>query len=199
MAQQARPNVMGHNADFRAQLNTQSIDVVMIPLDDSTTSVVCFAIQPRIDLRTPSRKLAACATWCSGPLERTLPPCVIVADYQDSYKDQHLGETKQREPVVDDRPREQKNGLNVKNEEQNRYNIKPDRESLSGVADWIDAAFVRQEFLALVHSTLEQPRQPEKHKRECQSYKKEDDDWDIPVHRGLSCRRASWSRPRSLQ
>src|SRR5215510_13965669 len=101
MAQQARPKVIGHKADLRAQLKTQSIDVVMIPLDDSTTSVVCFAIQPRIG-------------FVSGPLESALPPCVIVADHQDSYEHQHLGETKQREPVVDDCPREEQNGLDVK-------------------------------------------------------------------------------------
>jgi hypothetical protein len=38
MAQQARPNVIGHKADLRAQLNTKSTVVVIIPLDDSTVS-----------------------------------------------------------------------------------------------------------------------------------------------------------------
>jgi hypothetical protein len=44
IAQQARPKVIGQSADFRAQLNTKSTLVVMIPLDDSTTSSLSFAI-----------------------------------------------------------------------------------------------------------------------------------------------------------
>ena len=35
MAQQARPNVIGHSADLRAQLKTKSTVDVIIPLDDS--------------------------------------------------------------------------------------------------------------------------------------------------------------------
>src|SRR5215467_2117163 len=44
IAQQARPNVIGHRADFRAQLNTKSTVVVIIPLDDSMVCSVSFAI-----------------------------------------------------------------------------------------------------------------------------------------------------------
>src|SRR5215831_15747961 len=44
IAQHARPNVMGHNADFRAQLKTRSTVVVMTPLDDSMTSSLAFTI-----------------------------------------------------------------------------------------------------------------------------------------------------------
>jgi len=38
IAQQANPKVIGHNADLRAQLNTQSTVEVIIPLEDSTIS-----------------------------------------------------------------------------------------------------------------------------------------------------------------
>src|SRR5258705_1212971 len=38
MAQQASPNVIGQSADLRAQLNTKSTVVVMMPLEDSITS-----------------------------------------------------------------------------------------------------------------------------------------------------------------
>jgi hypothetical protein len=44
IAQQAKPNVIGHSADFRAQLKTKSTVVVMIPLDDSTISSLSLAI-----------------------------------------------------------------------------------------------------------------------------------------------------------
>src|SRR5215471_144083 len=44
IAQQARPNVIGQRADFRAQLNTKSTVVVIIPLDDSIVCSVSFAI-----------------------------------------------------------------------------------------------------------------------------------------------------------
>src|SRR6202011_2336540 len=44
IAQQANPNVIGHTADFRAQLKTKSTVVVMIPLDDSTVSTDSFPI-----------------------------------------------------------------------------------------------------------------------------------------------------------
>jgi transketolase len=44
MAQQASPNVIGHSADLRAQLNTKSTVDVMIPLDDSITSSLWSAI-----------------------------------------------------------------------------------------------------------------------------------------------------------
>src|SRR5215470_16868258 len=43
IAQQAKPKVIGHNADLRAQLKTKSAVVVMIPLDDSTISSRSFA------------------------------------------------------------------------------------------------------------------------------------------------------------
>src|SRR5260370_7970413 len=38
MAQHASPKVIGHNADLRAQLNTKSTVVVIIPLEVSTVS-----------------------------------------------------------------------------------------------------------------------------------------------------------------
>jgi hypothetical protein len=44
IAQHAKPKVIGHNADLRAQLKTKSAVVVMIPLDDSTISSLSFAI-----------------------------------------------------------------------------------------------------------------------------------------------------------
>src|SRR5262245_29600074 len=44
IAQHASPKVIGQSADLRAQLKTKSTVVVMIPLDDSTTSCRSFAI-----------------------------------------------------------------------------------------------------------------------------------------------------------
>src|SRR5215210_8346429 len=44
IAQQASPNVIGHSADLRAQLNTKSTVVVIIPLEDSIVSSLSFAI-----------------------------------------------------------------------------------------------------------------------------------------------------------
>src|SRR5438128_4388704 len=49
MAQQASPNVIGHSADLRAQLNTKSTVVVMMPLDDSITSSRCLTITTLLD------------------------------------------------------------------------------------------------------------------------------------------------------
>jgi hypothetical protein len=45
IAQQASPKVIGHSADLRAQLNTKSTVVVTIPLEDSTTSCLSFAMK----------------------------------------------------------------------------------------------------------------------------------------------------------
>src|SRR5215467_3536677 len=45
MAQQASPKVIGHKADFRAQLKTQSTFVVIIPLEDSTVSSFCIVMK----------------------------------------------------------------------------------------------------------------------------------------------------------
>src|ERR1044071_10454246 len=44
IAQQASPKVIGQSADLRAQLKTKSTVVVIMPLDDSTTSFLSFAI-----------------------------------------------------------------------------------------------------------------------------------------------------------
>ena len=48
MAQQASPKVIGQSADLRAQLNTKSTVVVMMPLEDSITSSRCLTINPSI-------------------------------------------------------------------------------------------------------------------------------------------------------
>src|SRR5215469_11992321 len=50
MAQQASPNVIGHNADFLAQLKTKSTVVVIMPLDDSIVCSVSFAISLLISI-----------------------------------------------------------------------------------------------------------------------------------------------------
>ncbi len=98
IAQQASPNVMGHSADFRAQLKTKSTVVVMTPLEDSTVSCLSFAIE--------SPKLLC-------PFQRALAPGVVITDYEYADEDNHLDKPEQREFVVDYRPWEKKYRLNV--------------------------------------------------------------------------------------
>src|SRR6185295_19153879 len=57
IAQQARPKVIGHRADLRAQLNTKSTVDVMIPLGDSIVSSLgsAIALHRAFDLELPSQ------------------------------------------------------------------------------------------------------------------------------------------------
>src|SRR6185295_3388715 len=92
------------------------------------------------------------------PLERALPPGVVVANNEYADEQQHLDQSKHRKAVINHRPWEQENGFDVEDQKQHRHNIEPDGEPITRIADRINAALVRQQLLALKYSPLNQPR-----------------------------------------
>src|ERR1044071_3037959 len=117
IAQHASPKVIGQSADLRAQLKTKSTVVVMIPLDDSTTSCRSFAIAI-IQYSQFETAMLLC------PLERSFAPGVVITYHQNAYEQEHLYKPEQRQPVVDHCPRKQKYRLNIENQKQHRYDVK---------------------------------------------------------------------------
>src|SRR5438105_2980366 len=129
MAQQASPNVIGHSADLRAQLNTKSTVVVMMPLDDSITSSRCLTITTLLDFGfwildfrlREMRSVRLVAFRQSkiqnpkslGPLQCAFAPGVVITDDEDADEDEHLDQPEQRQLVVDDGPRKQEDRLHV--------------------------------------------------------------------------------------
>src|SRR5690242_18854893 len=119
MAQHASPNVMGHNADLRAQLTTgAAISTVFAP----TVRRIEFMIESTVVKTNPSScsaisyfrlSIANCrllsriaehsrsaersignrqSTISSGPLQRAFAPGVVVTNNQNRDKDKHLDE-----------------------------------------------------------------------------------------------------------
>src|SRR5262245_15034007 len=178
MAQHASPNVMGHSADFRAQLKTKSTVVVIIPLDDSMVCSFCFTISYPSGSSVGSRALPALR-----PFKGSLAPRVIITHYQYSDENQHLNQTENRQPVIYYGPWEEKDCFNVKNQKEHRYHIEPDREPLAGVADWIDAAFIGHQLVAIENTALEQTRDAQQCDRHEHRHQKENDNWNVSVYR----------------
>src|SRR5688500_19542970 len=88
MAQHARPNVMGHSADLRAQLTTgAAMSTVLAP----TVRRSEFMIESTVVKTNPS---SCSAIDRLGPLVRALTPCVEVTDDENTDKDKHFIERK---------------------------------------------------------------------------------------------------------
>ena len=107
IAQQASPNVIGHSADLRAQLNTKSTVVVIIPLEDSIVSSLSFAI---ILLR---------------PFQRAFAPGIVITDHRYPDEHEHLDQAEKRQLVIDHRPRKQEYRLDVEYQKQHRHDVEP--------------------------------------------------------------------------
>src|SRR6185503_798362 len=105
---------------------------------------------PQFEIRNPRFLLR--------PLERALPPRVVVAHNEYADEQQHLDQSKHRKAVIDHRPRKKENGLDVEDQKQHRDDIEPDGEPIARVANRINAALVGQQLLALKYSPLNQSR-----------------------------------------
>src|SRR6185369_16872909 len=119
MAQQASPNVMGHNADLRAQLTTgAAMSTVFAP----TVRRIEFMIESTVVRTNPSScsAISYCQLQISncqflntiaatkignrqleignrlGPLKRALPPRVIIPNHQNRDEHKHLDQGKFR-------------------------------------------------------------------------------------------------------
>src|SRR5436309_595220 len=134
IAQQAKPNVIGHRADFRAQLKTKS------------TLVVMMFFSNRSSIHAGIYDSVSNVIHQSGPVQRAFLDDPNVSNNQNTKKNHHLGEAEKRETTIDDGPREKENRLNVKNYKQDRDNVVPDGVALSGIGVRIDAAFIRHQF-----------------------------------------------------
>src|SRR6266508_4622283 len=95
IAQQASPNCMGQIEERRAQLMTESTEVV----------------------RMLSAKRSTMAGMRSGPVERFALPHVEVADHEDHDEDQHLDQAEHPQPVEHDRPWEEEDRFDVEDDE----------------------------------------------------------------------------------
>src|SRR5580765_3455212 len=99
IAQQASPNCIGQMALRRAQLITES-----------TVVVSTFSSNRLV------RRLIARGPSC--PLERAALPGVEVADDEDRQEQHHLDESEQGQLVEEDRPGEEKDRLDVEDDEE---------------------------------------------------------------------------------
>src|SRR5215211_7510699 len=86
MAQQARPNVIGHKADFLAQLTTASRLVVMMLASNCRSK----------KLTVPPSALV--------PFQRPFFPGVPKSDYQDADEYRHLDQAHQAQALEGDGP-----------------------------------------------------------------------------------------------
>src|SRR6185369_14586602 len=161
IAQQASPKVMGHKADLRAQLTTgAAISTVFAP----TVRRIEFMIESTVVRTNPSScsaishfqlPIANCQFAIpSGPLQRAFAPCVIVTDDQNPDEHKHLEQRKLREREIvthkNYHPWQQKDRLDVENQEQHRDDIIAHREALVRLGRRIDAALVRPHLVLLV-------------------------------------------------
>src|SRR5262249_6232778 len=133
IAQQARPKVIGQRADFRAQLNSASTVVVMIFFSNLSSIHAGNLVSCKRPLPYRLR-----------PVEGTLLDDPDVSDDEYAQKYEHLHQTKQRQLLVYDGPREQKYGLDIENHEEDRHNVIADRVTLAGIRFRIDAALIRR-------------------------------------------------------
>jgi len=85
----------------------------------------------------------------SDPLQRAFLPDPNVAHDQDAKEDQHLEQTEQAERLELNRPREEKNGLNVEDHEQDGDDVIANGVAPASAIDRIDSAFVRHQLRAV--------------------------------------------------
>src|SRR5215204_115323 len=167
MAQQASPKVAGQSEDLRAQLTSESSRVVMMsgsasamkfskPMTETPYLSRTRGLSRRAARRALPRLLEVqCARLGLGlgacarpPLEQPLFQDVDVADQQQHHEGHHLDVDEQPEPVArdevaeDDRPREQKDQLDVEEDKDHRHEVELDREALARRADRVFAALV---------------------------------------------------------
>src|ERR1044072_2549878 len=94
MAQHARPKVIGHSADLRAQFTTgAAMSTVFAP----TVRRSEFMIESTVVKTNPS---SCSAILTLRPLERTLPPRVVITNDENRDEHKHFDERKLRKREV---------------------------------------------------------------------------------------------------
>src|SRR5215213_309725 len=151
MAQHARPKVMGHSADLRAQLTTgAAMSTVFAP----TVRRIEFMIESTVVRTNPSSCSAIRPKFNSRPLERALPPCVIISNDENRDEHKHFDERKLRKREVvaheDYGPGQQENRFDVENEKQHRDDVIAHGETLVSFGRRIDTALVRPHLVLLI-------------------------------------------------
>src|SRR6267142_6702825 len=99
-----------------------------------------------------------------------------VSNNQNTKKHQHLDESKYRQLLVKDSPREKENGLDIEDYKQNSDHVITDRISLPRIGIGIDAAFVGRQLPLTARLRPDQPRHQKRHDRKgkCPTHEKED-------------------------
>src|SRR2546427_9510609 len=143
MAQQARPKVMGHRLDLRAQLMTLSTVV------KARLSPKRFWMRPWISV-TGTSLSAQLPVLGPHPLQVALPPDVGEGHHQDRDEDQALDEGQRAELAEDDRPGQEEHRLHVEDDEDQREDVEADVELDPGRARGVLAALVGGELLLAV-------------------------------------------------
>src|SRR6266545_5902214 len=174
MPQHARPHCIGPIDDRRAQLMTESSDVVRTLLSKRSTIP---AIQPSV-FSSGSDPPA------SGPVQRFALPNVEVPDHQDQEKNEHFDEAEQAEPVEHDRPGEEEDRLDVEDDEKNGDQEVADRKSgIQRQGGGLDAAFVRLELGRIRPAALEGTRDQDGREGKRRREERENENGKIVRHR----------------
>src|SRR5262245_14406319 len=124
IAQQARPKVIGHRADLRAQLKTKSTVVVMM----------FFSNRSSIHAGIHDSVFSA-----SRPIQGALLNNPNISHDQNTKKYEHFGEPEQREFPVNNGPGKKEDGFNVEDDEQDGDNVITDRVTLAGIGIGVHA------------------------------------------------------------
>src|SRR5581483_2256993 len=134
MAQQARPNCSGQTEFLRPQLYKSASFVVKIP---------CLLSS----LRSPSSIRQLVRFKISLPGQNPFPPSPNEPFHQQQQKHHHGDKSPNRQAGKGDRKGQQKNGFNIKNEENNAVKIILGPELHPGIALRLQSAFVNGIFV----------------------------------------------------
>src|ERR1044072_2881128 len=151
IAQQASPNVIGQRADLRAQLTTgAAMSTVFAP----TVRRIEFMIESTVVKTNPSSCSAMCPKFNLCPLQRALPPRVVISDDENRDEHKHLNQGKfcKRKVITheDNGPGQQEDRFDVEDEKQHRNDVVAHGETLVCFGRRVDAALVRTHLVLLV-------------------------------------------------
>jgi len=121
----------------------------------------------------------------SHPLQRALLPDPDVTDDQNTEEDQHLQQSEQSKELELYRPRKEKDGLHVEDNEQDGDNVVANGVASAGPVDWINTAFVRKQFLPLRIVRPNQLRQQKCNWNEGSDDRNENEDGDVVLRQWL--------------
>src|SRR5215471_4303397 len=167
IAQQASPNCIGQIEERRAQLMTESTVVV------KTLS----------SKRLSSPMLLRPASGALGPVQGLALPDVEVADHQDHQENEHLDQAEEAELVEHHGPGEEKDRLDVEDDEEHRDQEVTDREpGIEGAGLRLHAALVRLGLDRVWPPRLDRPGEDDRPEREGRGEHTHDKNREIAGH-----------------